>query len=268
MKMLRVLLAAACFGYGFLVQAGDLLHVSVINKSTGEQLHTWRYQGKNYVVGDPGDRYTVRLENLSDERILAVLSIDGVNAINGKTATVNQPGYVLGPHERQEIIGWRKSMDQAAVFYFTELEQSYAAQTGRPSNVGVIGVAVYQETHPVSVVDPYREDDDKAERGSSAESSSRFTEDRFGLSKAYPRPAVPEAKDSRRDLSPNVGTGHGKRVAAPSRYTTFNRRSTRPSKIVAIYYNSRENLIAQGIIPDARRSPEPFPGEFVPDPPR
>ena len=44
-----------------------------------------------------------------------------------------------------EITGWRKSLERTAAFYFTDLGDSYAARTGRPQNVGVIGVAVFQE---------------------------------------------------------------------------------------------------------------------------
>ena len=36
-------------------------------------------------------------------------------------------------------------MQRIAAFYFTELENSYAARTGRPDNVGVIGVAVFRK---------------------------------------------------------------------------------------------------------------------------
>ena len=36
--------------------------------------------------GAPGHRYSVRLTNTSGERLLVVLSVDGVNAISGQTA--------------------------------------------------------------------------------------------------------------------------------------------------------------------------------------
>ena len=39
-------------------------------------------------------------------------------------------------------------MDDVAQFYFTDLPDSYAARTGRPRNVGVIGVAVFREAPP------------------------------------------------------------------------------------------------------------------------
>jgi hypothetical protein len=40
--------------------------------------------------------------------------------------------------------------------------------------------------------------------------------------------------------------------------------------VLTIHYDSRDNLMARGIIPGAPRhvQPQPFPGGFVPDPPR
>ena len=57
--------------------------------------------------------------------------------------------YVLSPWSSAEIAGWRKNLNEVAAFYFTNLSDSYAGRTGRPLNVGVIGVAVYEEDLPV-----------------------------------------------------------------------------------------------------------------------
>lgn len=56
---------------------------------------------------------------------------------------------------------------------------------------------------------------------------------------------------------------------SPTRYTEFVRNSDSPDEIITIYYDSRANLIARGIIPSPRLAePAPFPGGagFVPDP--
>jgi len=80
-----------------------------------------------------------------------VTSVDGVNVISGATAAPSQSGYVLDPWGSVEIAGWRKSFDDVATFFFTDLGNSYAARTGRPDDVGVIGVAVFEEkTHPIA----------------------------------------------------------------------------------------------------------------------
>jgi hypothetical protein len=76
---------------------------------------------------------------------VTVLSVDGVNVLTGQTAATLQSGYVIDGGQSYAINGWRKSMEDVAQFVFTALPDSYAARTGRPGNVGVIGVAVYRE---------------------------------------------------------------------------------------------------------------------------
>jgi hypothetical protein len=73
----------------------------------------------------------------------------------------------------------------------------------------------------------------------------------------------------REQKAKRLGTGHGEREHAPTRYTEFVRASDRPDEVVTIYYDSRANLIARGIIRTPRLAePTPFPSGigFVPDP--
>ena len=85
-----------------------------------------------------------------------MVSVDGVNVITGQTADPSQSGYVLSPRGGLDILGWRKNLSQTAAFYFTALPDSYAARTGRPDNVGVIGVALFRrKAQPLPLPQPY-----------------------------------------------------------------------------------------------------------------
>ena len=232
-------------------------HVSVeiFDRNEGRVLPVYTYAGRRFVVGKPGNEYSIRVRNTGGERVLAVMSVDGVNIITGDTASPAQSGYVLGPYETADIAGWRKDMTRTAAFYFTALPDSYAARTGRPDNVGVIGVAVFNERpRPV----PYGILRDR-ER---AESPNR----------AVPAPAAaaPLAQDAQ--AKSQLGTGHGRSESSYAQYTSFERASDTPSETLAFYYDSDENLLAQGVPvgtpPIARYRPDPFPerGRFVPDP--
>ncbi len=75
--------------------------------------------GERWIVGTPGHEYAIRIRNHTGTRILAVPSVDGVNAITGETASPDQSGYVLEPYGSVEIAGWRKSLSHTAAFYFT-----------------------------------------------------------------------------------------------------------------------------------------------------
>ena len=71
--------------------------------------------------------------------------------------------------------------------------------------------------------------------------------------------------------APRLGTGHGERETSYVSNTSFERRSSRPDEVITIRYDSRQNLIAAGIItnPVQQPVPRPFPESvrYTPDPP-
>ncbi len=283
MKSLLSAAVAAALSFSAAAQAGSLVDVSVIDRDTGSVLATHRHDGKLYIAGVPGHRYSVRLSNRTSSRVLTVLSVDGVNAISGQTANPNQSGYVLDAWQSTEVEGWRKNMSEIAQFNFTALDNSYAARTGRPNNVGVIGVAVFREKPPV-----WRERDDRISM-QEAESQPRSKD-----SAAAPSPAAPASAgaaqaakstnapggaaraDSLAAQHPtpkpeeSLGTGHGARESSYASYTTFERASSSPDEVDSVWYDSYRNLVARGVIPTPRPiavEPQPFPnGGFAPDP--
>jgi len=260
--------------------AGSLVDLAVVDRDTGETLRTYSHHGKVYVAGTPGHRYSVRMTNRTSGRVMTVLSVDGVNAITGQTASTNQSGYVLSPWESADIAGWRKSDDEIAQFNFTSLPDSYASRTGRPANVGVIGVAVFNERVYWREREPELSRNDapppapatSASEGIAGRAQAPAAAD-AAKSVAQPMPSEMQAekrgsagalaKDER------LGTGHGAREYSHIDTTTFERATSWPAEQVSIYYDSYRNLVAQGIIerPIARQDPQPFPNGFVPDPP-
>ena len=250
-------------------RAGNLLDLAVVDRDTGATLPTYADRGKLYVAGTPGHRYSVRLSNRSGGRLLAVLSVDGVNAVSGETASPEQSGYVLDAWESTEIAGWRKTLDEVAQFNFTALPNSYAARTGRPANVGVIGVAVFTERTPVYRAKQAEIARNDAAAGGTADESAR----RAPAPSAQASTAAPRAEGETKALASDkreerLGTGHGAREYAHVDTTTFTRATRSPVETVAIWYDSYPNLVDQGVLPRpiVRNDPRPFPGGFVPDP--
>ena len=125
--------------------AGTMGSIDVVTRPDGRVLPVYPKDGRSYVVGTPGQEYGIRVCNTTGERVLAVMSVDGVNIVSGETASPSQAGYVLMGYECADINGWRKNLASTAAFYFTELPDAYATRTGRPDNVGVIGVAFFRE---------------------------------------------------------------------------------------------------------------------------
>jgi hypothetical protein len=149
--VLCVLAAAATWGTSALA-IGRLADVTVTDRSTGATLPVHYHRGEYWVAGVPGAKYAIDIRNASGTRLLAVTSVDGVNVVSGETASVAQTGYVFGAWQRYGITGWRKSNNDVAAFEFTASPNSYAERTGRPRDVGVIGVALFRER--AAVVQP------------------------------------------------------------------------------------------------------------------
>ncbi len=270
-------------------QASQLADVQIIDRSSGQRLPLYYHQGEYWVAGQPGSSYAVDIKNRSRGRILAVLSIDGINAISGQAAAaVPDDGYVLGSRQQWAISGWRKSDQQVAAFYFSHSEDSYAARTGRPRDIGVIGVAVFREREPQPQPQPPILRNREAQKSSApaAEASSADS-----AAPAMPPPSSPAAAaapnasvaaESRQaaapaapaPVAPSLGTGHGALERSVTRTTEFHSASSSPAQIIRIRYDSYANLVAQGVIrapqPAVQPAPRPFPASpsgYVPDPP-
>lgn len=243
---------------------GSLADVTVFDRAENRTLPVYYHAGRYYVVGKPGNEYQVNVRSQLPGDILTVVSVDGVNAVSGETANWGQTGYVMGPYTAFGIKGWRKSMQRVAAFFFTELENSYAARTGRPENVGVIGVAVFRKKPEpaVSIHRDYHQRREAPVAGSAAGEAQGAADSASREADSAPRAAaVPQPPEK------SLGTGHGRSETSVVRYTSFERASQTPDEIVTIYYDSYRNLVAQGVIktPSIAR-PSPFPGQFVPDP--
>ncbi len=243
------LTAASCDAHAM----GAIAEVTIVDRDSGAALYPYFYHGEYWIAGTPGARYAIQIRNRIGGRLLAVTSVDGVNVLSGETAAWDQAGYVFNPGERYQIMGWRKTDAEVAAFTFTDSSNSYAQRTGRPANVGVIGVAVFRERQPQPVYAP-------PPVGQSSGDSR---------AKAQAAPSIsPPA------LSPRLGTGHGEREYSFVNRTEFLRMQPQPNEIIRIRYDSLDNLSAMGIIKRPRPAPptpDPFPvspePQYVPDPP-
>lgn len=113
--------------------------------SNNRPLEGFSSSGNTYVIGDAGDRYTIEIRNNTGARFEAVATVDGLDVISGRHGTFANRGYIVNPWSTVEIDGWRRSADTVAAFRFGRVSQSYAAKKGEDRNVGVIGVAFFEE---------------------------------------------------------------------------------------------------------------------------
>jgi hypothetical protein len=269
MNPLRVLAAAFIAALSLSAHAvGQLADISLYDRVTGRQLPVHWHEGRAYVVGNPGNEYQIVLRNRGRDDLLGVVSVDGVNVLSGETATPQQGGYVVGSRDKLEIRGWRKSMGEIAAFYFTSLGDSYATRTGRPDNVGVIGVALFKRKPlpppPVAMMPAPEAFSNAAPKREMRDSAAPPAEP---ASSPPPREAV-ERSAGRLQADPSLplGTGHGRREESHARFVEFERSTPEPVETITIHYDSHRNLVSRGVI-YASRLPQAFPG-FVADPPQ
>ena len=121
----------------------------------GRQLPTYASRGRFYVLGHNSSRYSLRVHNPTSRRIEAVVSVDGLDVIDGQTANFkSKRGYVVPPHDSVTIEGFRTSTSNVATFRFSSVGNSYAGRKGKARNVGVIGVAIFEERATAAIVHP------------------------------------------------------------------------------------------------------------------
>ena len=301
-KLLGLSVLLACAG-AQVHAVGRLADVSVVDRVSGAVLSTYYHRGEYWVAGRPGARYAIRIHNKMGERLMAVTSVDGVNVVSGETAAVDQTGYVISSYLQYQIAGWRKSDSEVAAFEFVATGDSYAARTGRPDNTGVIGVALFREKVP----EPVARAPELTPRNSFSGGSSLSRSDAAGAPPPATSPwaqamgplgAMPDrsaepspvqqpsdslsfserrAKASAEAMpTPKLGTAHGQRETSAVSSTNFQRLQSHPNEIIRIRYDSRENLIAGGVIrepvaqmplPRANAFPMSEQSSYVPDPP-
>ncbi|MDC3952778.1 hypothetical protein KEG38_02940 [Polyangium jinanense] len=126
--------------------AGGALLVGLRDEN-GAFLNGFVASDKNYIVGEAGRRYTIVIRNRTPNRIECVVSVDGLDVIDGRAAGFSKRGYLVQPHGELEIDGFRQSVDAVAAFRFGSVRGSYAAKKsgGDSRNVGVIGFAFFHE---------------------------------------------------------------------------------------------------------------------------
>ncbi len=194
----------------------------------GRAVREYGHDGRTYVPGKPDKDYTIRLVNYSARRVMAVVSVDGLNVIDGNPAGVGGSGYIIDPHTAMDIPGWRLTDDEVALFRFGATETSYAAGKGKAENVGVIGAAFFDE------VPPPRE------------------EKTIGLCSVRPRgPAVAKAGIAPSPTAPgtlggSLGTGFGAKADHSVKRGEFNARP-KPTAVMEIRYEDAAILRGLGV---------------------
>jgi hypothetical protein len=223
----------------------------------GQPAPTFSHAGESYVLGELRARYTLRVINHSARRIEAVVSVDGLDVIDGKPAASGKRGYLVPAWGYVDIDGWRLSGERAAAFRFAAVADSYAARTSGARNVGVIGAAIFPErappvravpqlARPVPMAEPvppsarYERSDGLRSPAASAMGAPKSAESSLSADAAAPA--------QRRESRSGLGTEFGETVSSRITEVEFVRASPRaPAHVLGLRYDDRSGLLAMGV---------------------
>lgn len=239
---------------------------------------------RHYFEAFAGRNYSVVLRNNSARRIGVLLTVDGLNVVNGEVTKLasNEPMYVLGPWESATIRGWRSSMDEVRRFVFVDEKRSYASRTGQAnSDMGWIRVLAFREQQPVAYFwkgapKPDADVRDRAPRtdeGLERSKNGSGAEPPQASSKAAPAPTMQRmdgtsekemiSGDMSKDGSSSYpGTGWGDRRTDRVHYVDFTPERRAVDQLVFRYEYAR-GLVALGIYPSRDRLRERDGGGWV-----
>lgn len=113
----------------------------------GSRCKQYSHQGQTFIESKDGSEYVIEIKNNIWSRVMAICSVDGLNIIDGKSAHIDGPGYIIDEYSSNKYDGFRISDDKIAKFIFSKKQQSYAASKndGSEQNVGVIGIKIFDE---------------------------------------------------------------------------------------------------------------------------
>ena len=116
-------------------------------------LKNYNSSSRRYVEGRKGSNYSLVVKNICHSRLEVILSVDGLDVMDGRAASFGKRGYIIQPGKTLNIKGFRTSESAVASFKFSSVSSSYSnIKHGTTRNVGVIGMAVFTEKG----IDPWK----------------------------------------------------------------------------------------------------------------
>lgn len=236
----------------------------------GKSIREYGHEGRTFVEGRKGSEYRLRVRNGTAGRVLAVMTVDGLSVMDGSDGSEDGGGYVVEAHGSLEVPGWRLDDSEVAKFVFGSRPDSYAAQTGRGGNVGVIGCAVFAEVPkpqptiiyrdryvypPRPYVDPwppyhpvrpfYTWTTDNTSGGGLSYCSTAGSSSVGQCSASVSRSAGDEEWAADAEVG-EIGTEFGDAAGHGVMSVTFDRLPT-PLAVFEVGYDTRKGLVARGI---------------------
>ena len=134
----------------------------------GKPIREYFHNNKFFIEAKNGTEYSLKLKNHSHKKIMAVISVDGVEVLKGGKASEAESGYIVNPYSSINIQGYRIDDNNVATFKFSDGKTSYATQVEQKfneekleqvkkgeiapaKNNGIIGIRIWEEKEPLVI---------------------------------------------------------------------------------------------------------------------
>lgn len=122
------------------------VEVIVNGRPVKEYQHYINGEYKTFIEGRSGTEYSLKITNNSNQKLLGISSVDGLNVVSGQTSDgYKGRGYIIQPNTNVIIKGFRQSDDVVGAFKFVSKGNSYASSKGFEKNCGIIAVNLINE---------------------------------------------------------------------------------------------------------------------------
>jgi hypothetical protein len=239
----------------------------------GKPAKEYSHDGKIFIEGREGTKFSLRFHNNTWSKKLFIPTIDGLSIIDGELASYKSSGYIVDGYGTVTIDGWRKNTNEVAEFYFSSPDRAYAHRVDKGGNLGVIGVAVFDEkiepipyycggsTTVINYTSPYLDNVKTATPLWNFIGGSQYSMGPYANSVNY-------CSLSNTPVSKSLGTGWGNTKKSNVTTIEFKAMSS-PETIFEIFYNTREQLESMGI--DFKKAPlymapQAFPAQYCKPP--
>jgi len=204
------------------------------------------HKGDIWIEGRSNSWYEIELINKSPNRVMVIVSVDGVGVVDGAPASYDSRGFVLNGLETLRVPGWVSGSQSAAQFVFADVKRSYADQVGQGGNPGVIGAAWFVEKVPVyaQLTIPTPMYSKGVPSGSPTWDAPDITNMRVGATIAS---AVCTLDAQPQNMCNSLGTSWGEQTVFPNQQVPFVKAHSNPQAIMVIRYDHADNLRAMGI---------------------
>jgi len=231
-------------------------------------------EDKIFIEGRKGSEYSLRVRNNNYNRILAVITVDGINVISGKpSAEDDRAGYIVNGYSSIKVQGFRKDLETVGAFKFCEKGNAYSEEIGLKGNTGVIGVRIFDEVQRFKYIPICNDGWNDFNRnsywtsnncsdtlGCDWTSSTTYSSNVKTSSTIRSKSLEPEAKSNTLDFF-DTGTTWGKAKNDKVTTVTFESKEN-PTEVIEIYYASKKGLKRLGVDISPKKQEVVFPKSY------